>query len=148
MEGILAVFGIQWHHIIIQIVNFSIVIVALRFLLYRPVLSLLKKRQQRVTESLAVLEQADHAQKETEVTRERIIKEAYDRSETIARQAKESAQKERNELLAATERERNAALKKQREHLEQERAQMLRDVEKETAKIAILATEKLLRKKS
>ncbi|MDE0243424.1 MAG: ATP synthase F0 subunit B [Candidatus Kaiserbacteria bacterium] len=148
MEEILTVFGIEWHYITIQIVNFSIVLILLRLFLYRPVLSLLEKRKKQIDKSLLVIDEAQHAKQETETMREQVMKEAYGQSEDIVRKAKETSQAQRNTLMEEAERERRDLATKQRSALMQEKKAMLADVDREAAKIAVLAAEKILREKA
>ena len=46
-------FGVDWSHLIAQILSFCIVAIALHKFAYKPVLSMLEERRQRITEGLA-----------------------------------------------------------------------------------------------
>ena len=147
MGDLLTVFGIQWHHIVIQIVNFGIVVTALWFLLYRPILSFIAKRKEQIDTSMAVIDRAAHREREVKAMREQVTKEAYRTSESIIQKAKETSLSQHAAIMEEAERRRKESLEKQRAQLQRERERMLTDVERETAKIAVLAAEKILRKK-
>ena len=46
MQELFSAFGVNWKLLIAQAVNFGIVLVALRYFLYTPVLEMLEKRRQ------------------------------------------------------------------------------------------------------
>ena len=52
MQQLLSAFGIDWHLLAAQAVNFAIVLIALWYFLYKPVLAQLAKRQEIVAKSV------------------------------------------------------------------------------------------------
>src|SRR5947207_15636309 len=53
IEQIARTFGVDWPHLIAQIISFCIVCALLHRFAYRPVLAMLEQRRQRIAESLA-----------------------------------------------------------------------------------------------
>jgi F0F1-type ATP synthase membrane subunit b/b' len=50
MEAIVEAFGIDAHLIIVQIVNFAILMAALGYFLYTPILNLLRDREEKIAQ--------------------------------------------------------------------------------------------------
>ena len=53
MSELFSAFGVKWTLLSAQMVNFTIVLVALWYFLYKPVLAILAKRQELVTKGVA-----------------------------------------------------------------------------------------------
>ena len=53
IEQIARTFGVDWAHLVAQIISFCIVCVLLHRFAYRPVLAMLEERRQRIAEGLA-----------------------------------------------------------------------------------------------
>ncbi len=52
MNALITTFGIDWHTLLIEVVNFGIVAGALTYLLYKPVLKMLKDREALVAKGV------------------------------------------------------------------------------------------------
>src|SRR3989344_4665432 len=111
MSDLLTVFGINWKLLIVQAINFGLLMVLLWYFLYTPVLRLVDERRKKIAEG---------------------VKNADDAAEALA-----ASETEGNALLA------DAALR-----AEETKRQALKQSEKEIARAAMLAAEKILREKS
>src|SRR5947209_13090729 len=69
-------FGVDWPHLIAQIVSFTIVAIALHKFAYKPVLAILEERRQRITEGLANAERIKVEVAKTESARQEILSQA------------------------------------------------------------------------
>lgn len=143
-EGGLAVLGIDTPFLIAQVINFLLLLVILRWLLYRPILTMLNQRRTTIEESLkqaaVAKEAADSAAVETkkqlDAAREQakqIVEEAKAQATQVATQLKQQANSEATELLERT-----------RTQLEQEKSAVLATAEKQLGDLVLLATEKVL----
>lgn len=89
---VLEKFGVEWTLTAAYVINFLVILYILRRYLYKPLFSMLKKREETIKEGL---EKAEEGKKELEKALEKerkIIKEAQDTAKKIIQDAKEQAQ--------------------------------------------------------
>ena len=70
LEQITRTFGVDWQHLIAQIISFSIVCFVLYRFAYRPVLAILEKRRQQIAEGLSNAERIKAELSRTEAQRQ------------------------------------------------------------------------------
>lgn len=75
VEG-LAALGFNLPGLVSQLVNFLIILVALRLLLWKPFLRVMEERKRRIEEGLAASEQAAHAAERSQEESRRALEEA------------------------------------------------------------------------
>src|SRR3989344_2965783 len=107
---ILKDFGVNWILLLAQVVNFLIVFIILKKILYKPFLSMLKKREEKVSEGLKAAEEGkklleEATQKEHDMlkkaqeTSARLVKDAKDQASEIAAKIEEKALKQSDKVL-------------------------------------------------
>lgn len=148
MEEIIKAFGIDQRLIIIQIVNFAILATALGYFLYKPVLKLLREREEKIAQGLKDAELASKAKSEADAEKQVVLSNAHKEAEAVSERAKNSAKQTEAELVEAAQAKAAAILKDAEVKGEQAKAEAIKASEKEVAQLAILATEKLLRERA
>ncbi len=148
MEAIVNAFGIDVHLIIVQIINFTILMVALWYFLYTPVLNLLRDREEKIVAGIKDAEAAAAAKASAEVEKAAVLTEAHHTAADVNARAKVTAEVTAAEIVAAAEAVAHAAKAKAVVEAEQLKAAAIKASEAEIAKTAILAAEKILREKS
>lgn len=138
-------FGIQTHLLIAQAVNFGVLFVGLTYLLYKPVLKTLEERRVVVAKGVEDAKAAELALAEADTRAGEIARTAETEAEALVQRARTTASEEHDRLVdAARQRaegiEKDAHLRAQEAH-----EKVLRESEKEIARLAILAAEKTLR---
>jgi F-type H+-transporting ATPase subunit b len=89
----LGALGVNGPFLLSQIVNFLILFLALRFLLWKPMLKMLNERKQRIAQGLEDAEQARRDRERAQAEYEERIKQArQEREEILARAAEEGEQ--------------------------------------------------------
>ena len=88
---ILTQFGVDWQHLLIQIINFAIILILLRVFLYKPVLKVLQERKDRIAKSLIDAEEIQKQLQTSEIERDKKLKKALEEAQGIINEAKESA---------------------------------------------------------
>jgi len=144
MEQIIEAFGIDERLIIIQIVNFTILMVALGYFLYKPILKLLREREEKIAQGLKDAELAAAAKAEADADKQAVLKAAHVEATAISDRAKNTAEVTAGEIVSGAQVKAASVIKDAELKGEQMKAEALRESEKEVAKLAILATEKLL----
>lgn len=136
--------GIDFKVMLAQIINFGILIAVLTKLLYRPILNMLEQRRKRIEESLKKADEIDHkvAKMEEEMSHKRAQSKAE--AATILGEAKDAAEKSREELLLAATTESDRVKAAAREQIEIERQAMHDETKRRVGKLALLLVTKSL----
>jgi len=147
MSALLTTFGIDWHLLALQTANFVVLAVALTWLLYKPVMKMVRERTrviaQGVTDAEAAARKLQTADHEVATTLHQAEKDADD----IVKGARAAGRAQKEALLKEAE-ARAAQVQKDAEARALEEALgARRESEKEIARLAMLAAEKVVREK-
>jgi F-type H+-transporting ATPase subunit b len=141
---VLSAFGVNWKLLVVQAVNFSLVLLILWRFLYRPLFAMLEKRQKAIAKGLEDAKAAESARAEITAQKDGILLSAREEGGKIVEGLrKEGTEAERKTLREAQEKS-AAILAESRNKAEEERVHILRESEKEVAKMAVLAAEKVM----
>lgn len=137
-------FGINPVLLMAQIVNFLIVFIILKKVLYKPFLAMLKKREENLKEGVSLAEEGrkileDAAKKEREM-----LKKAQDTSEKIVKNAKDQATETAEKIEESAKEQSEKILISAREKIEQEARETEERLTRDIGKVAITILEKTL----
>lgn len=130
----------------VQALNFLLLLVILRWLLYRPFLAKLEERSQAIKKSLAA---ARAAQAEAERQREehrRQIQAAYAEAQSIRDAALKAAGEEQRRLIEAARAEAGRMVGAARAEIEQDVRRAKQELRREVGDLAVSVAERLIRK--
>lgn len=136
--------GISGGLLVSQIVNFLLLMVILRMVLYRPVLNMLEARRERIAQSMKDAERASAAAGEAEQEKAKVLEEARREAQEIRAQANRDAEKIAQEVRSRAETESGEIRMKAQAEAQAQLDTALADANKQIADLAILATEQLL----
>lgn len=141
----LTAFGVNWKLLVIQGVNFGLLLALLYRYLYKPLFAMLEKRQQAIADGLRDAELAKSEMTRVGAETQVLLRKAReDGGKLVDTLHKQGIEEERRIIREAQEK--SAALLSEAQILaKEEQAHMLRESEKEIAKMAILGAEKILR---
>ena len=139
-EGLAARFGVDWPHLLSQIVSFSIVCGVLWVLAYKPILKMLAARREQIATGLANAEKIKAELARMEVERRAVLAKADGEGRQLIEDARAATAR-----LQADETRKAVAMAEQilaraREAGERERAQMLADVKREVGRLVVQTT--------
>src|SRR6266849_7562190 len=133
-------FGVDWSHLIAQIVSFTIVAIVLRKYAYKPVLAILEERRQRIAESLANAARIKDEVAKTEASRQEILAQANAQANKLIEEARAAAarvqEQETQKAIAAAEQ----IVVKAREAAEQDHARMLAELKRDFGRLLVETT--------
>ena len=139
--------GIDWHHIVIQIINFSLLLFILKRFLYKPVLGVLAKRKKDVEDALALNEQIKTEYTELEkyksIELEKVEKETKRIMAEVMERATKTAQHIESDARTRSEDMLNSA----RAIILQEKERIIEDLHSDISHIALGIAEKVLSEK-
>lgn len=146
MQQLFSAFGIDWHLLIAQAVNFGIVLIALWYFLYKPVLAMLTKRQEMVAKGVADAAAAATLLSGADQEASQRVATADGQAESIVSSAREAAAAEKARLLKEAEARAVAITRDAEIRASEVSARLARESEQDIARVAILAAEKILKK--
>src|SRR5208282_5849996 len=133
-------FGVDWQHLISQIISFCIVCVFLYFFAYKRVLAMLEERRQRIAEGLANAEKIKAELTRTEAQRQETMVQANAQANKLIEEARAAAarvqEQETQKAIAAAEQ----IIAKAREAAAQDHARMLTELRREVGRLVVQTT--------
>jgi F-type H+-transporting ATPase subunit b len=133
-------FGVDWSHLIAQIISFSIVCALLYFFAYKRVLAMLEERRQRIAEGLANAEKIKSELAKAESQRLEILSQANTQATKLIEEARVAAAKvqevETQKAITAAEQ----IITKAREAAAADHARMLAELKREVGRLVVQTT--------
>ncbi len=140
VQEIARTFGVDWPHLIAQIISFGIVCALLYKFAYRRVLQMLAERRQQIAEGLANAEKIKAELVRTEAQRQEVIAQANAQATKLIEGARAAAarvqEQETKKAIAAAE----GIIAKAREAAEQDHARMLAELKREVGRLVVQTT--------
>jgi len=140
IEQIARQFGVDWPHLIAQIVSFGIVCALLYKFAYQRVLAMLEERRKQIAEGLANAEKIKAELARTEAQRQEVLAQAGAQATKLIEEARAAAaqvqERETQKAIAAAEQ----IIAKAREAAEQDHARMLAELKREVGRLVAQTT--------
>jgi F-type H+-transporting ATPase subunit b len=139
-ERIATTFGVNWPHLLAQVVSFCIVCFVLYRFAYGPVLKMLEVRRQQIAQGLANAEQIKAELARTEAQRQEVMAQANVQGAKFIEEARAAAarvlEQETQKAIAAAEQ----IMIKAREAAAQDHDRMLVELKREVGRLVVQAT--------
>jgi F-type H+-transporting ATPase subunit b len=140
VQEIARTFGVDWAHLIAQIISFGIVCVLLHRYAYRPVLAMLAARREEIAEGLANAEKIKAELARTETQRQEVMTQANSQATKLIEEARAAAARlqaqETQKAIAAAEQ----IMVKAREAAAQDHLRMLAELKREVGRLVVQTT--------
>jgi F-type H+-transporting ATPase subunit b len=140
IERIATTFGVDWSHLLAQVVSFCIVCAILYRFAYRPVLAMLEVRRQQIALGVANAERIEAELARTEAQRQEVMAQANTQATRFIEEARAAAARmlaqETQKAVAAAE---QIAIKA-REAAAQDHDRMLAELKREVGRLVVQAT--------
>jgi F-type H+-transporting ATPase subunit b len=133
-------FGVDWPHLIAQIISFCIVCIILQRFAYKPVLNMLALRRQQIAESLADSERIKADLARNELQRQQILAKANAQARQLIEEAHTAAARVQQVETEHAIREAEQIIGKAREAAGQERVRMLAELKGEVGRLVVQTT--------
>ena len=147
MDQLFAAFGVNWKLLLIQAVNFGVLLSLLTYFLYKPILRIIDERRRAIAEGVAKAEAADKSLADAKKEGETMVGDAARQAEALMATARSRAEEKGSELVKAAEARAAATMKDATERAEEAKRQVLKESKREIARVAVLAAEKIMREK-
>lgn len=126
-----------------QILNFSVIVILLDWLIFKPLSKILKERRQKIEAGLAKEGEVDIRLAEIEAERQQKITDTKKEIEKMMSEAAKNANSLKEDILKESREEAEAMMIKTKEKLEAEKDDMVSQAKKEIATLAVSAVEKI-----
>jgi F-type H+-transporting ATPase subunit b len=140
IEQIARTFGVDWSHLIAQIISFSIVCVLLYLFAYKPILRMLAERRQLIAQGLANSEKIKAELAKTEAQRQEVMAQANAEATQFIEEARGAAarlrEQETQKAIAAAEQ----IMVRAREAAAQDHTRMLTQLKQEVGRLVVQTT--------
>lgn len=136
--------GINLPGLIAQIVNFAVLLIILRMLLYKPILRMLDQRKERIREGLSSADRAAERAVEAEAEVQQQLAAGRAEGQALIAQAQQIAERLREERRSQAETEAQALLERARGEIRLERDAAIAQFRREFADLTITAAEKVI----
>jgi F-type H+-transporting ATPase subunit b len=140
IEEIARTFGVDWPHLIAQMVSFCIVCGLLYWFAYGPILKMLEQRREQIAQGIANAEKIKAELDKTEVQRREVMAQAHTQGAKFIEEARSAAarlqQEESNKAIAAAAQ----IMAKAHEAAAQDHDRMLGELKREVGRLVVQAT--------
>ena len=136
--------GFHWPSLVVYLVNFSILLVVLYAVGYKPILRILDQRAERIRNSLEEAERIKSESEERQEEMRRELEQARQEGQALISQARDLATKFKEEEREKAAGEAEAFLSKARGDIERERDNAMEELRGQFADLAITAAEKVI----
>lgn len=140
VQQIANTFGVDWPHLMAQIISFSIVCLLLHRFAYKPILKMLEERQRQIAQGMADTEKIKAELAQTETQRQEVMVLANAQATKLIEEARAAAdrmrQQEATKAIAAAAQ----IIEKAREAATHQHAVMLAELKRDVGGLVVRAT--------
>jgi len=137
VQQIANTFGVDWSHLVAQIISFGIVCILLQRFAYKPVLTMLEQRRQQIAQGLADTEKIKAELARTEIQRHEVMLQADAQATKLIEEARAAAarllEQETQKAISTAEQ----IIVKAREAAAQEHALMFVELKREVGRLVL-----------
>ncbi len=147
MGAILTTFGIDWHLLLINAVNFGLLLAGLTFFLYKPLAKMLEERRMAVAKGIEDARAAEVALSEIEASRKETLARAGEEADEILSHSRQAAASKVKELMNQAEAAAARAIAEAEKQGGELKNKAIEESKQEVAKMIVLGIEKLAKQK-
>lgn len=137
--------GFNLPALVAQIINFALLLIIFRLLLYKPLLRVLDERKQRIQEGLEASDEAKRRLAETEQEVAKEMDRARQEGQGLITQAQQISARIQEEARVAARSEAEQLLERARGEIQLERDSAIAELRREFADLTITAAERVIK---
>ena len=140
IQKIASDFGVDWPHLLAQIISFSIVCILLQRFAYKPVLKILDERRQKIAQAQEDAKKSAAELAQTEIQRREILRQADERAAKLIEDARAAAARVKEEETQKAIASAQQIIVKSHEAAAQDYARMLEELKREVGRLVVTIT--------
>jgi F-type H+-transporting ATPase subunit b len=138
--------GFNLPALIAQLINFALLLIIFRLLLYKPLLNMLDQRKKRIEEGIQASDEAKRRLSETEQETAKELDKARQEGQALIAQAQQAANRLREEETQRARSEAEQLIERARSEIALERDAAIAELRQEFAGLAVSAAERVIKK--
>jgi F-type H+-transporting ATPase subunit b len=143
MEDLIKTFHIDWKTLIAQLVNFTVVLVVLLVFAVKPIMKLMKAREDKIARGLQDADVAEQKLQEAEKEKKAAINAGRKEAQQIVNQTEKDAEELKQKKMEQAQTEVKKVIEDARRQIKNEKEQMIRGVKDELGELVMLAVGKI-----
>ena len=143
MGAIFTTFGIDWHLLLVNAINFGLLLAGLTYFLYKPIGNMLETRRQKVAQGVHDAQAAGVRLAEIEHEKGEILANAGQEADTIIAASRDEGSKKAKEIVAAAEGSASRALADAAAQAAELKNKAISESKEEVARMIVMGIEKL-----
>ncbi|MEX0917502.1 MAG: F0F1 ATP synthase subunit B [Candidatus Paceibacterota bacterium] len=147
MSEIIDIFGLDWRLLLIQMLNFGLLLLVLWYVLYRPLVRIMSERQQKIEAGVRDADAAKEKLAKAEEEKKFLLQEAEKEAEGIVGGARLHAKESANDVMKNAQERSEALIKDAEARGMEEEKKRVRESEEEIARLAVLGAKRILEEK-
>ena len=136
--------GFHVPSLVVYLINFTILLSLLYVVGYKPILRMLDQRAESIKDSVEMVDRVREEAAAQQVEMQKQMEEGRQEGQAMLTQAREIAEKIRDEATSKAKQEADDIVAKARESVQKERDEAIDQVRQHFAEIAILAAERVI----
>jgi F-type H+-transporting ATPase subunit b len=140
IQKIASDFGVDWPHLLAQIISFSIVCILLQRFAYKPVLKILNERRLKIAQALEDAKRSAAELAQTEIQRHEILRQAEERAAKLIEEARAAAARVKEQEIQSAIASAQQIIVKSHEAAAQDYARMLEELKREVGRLVVTTT--------
>ena len=147
MGSLIETFHIDWRLFIAQIINFAIVFSVLYWFAFKPLGKIMAERTSKIEKGLEDAKKVEEKLSQTKEEFNKALAEAKKQANIILEKAGIDADARKQEMIVRAKEEIGQIINQEKQKMQAEKAQTLKEIKKEVADLVIAAVEKVLGEK-
>ena len=143
IEKVARTFGVNWPHLVAQIVSFGIVCAVLYALAYKPILRILEARRQQIAAGLANAAKIKAELARIDAERLEVLSKADVEGKRLIEEARAAAVRVREDETRKATAAAQQILTRAHEETQREQARMLAEIKREVGRLVVQTTAKV-----
>ena len=139
--------GLNLKVLLAQLINFAILLFILWKFGYRPILNILAKRREKVSQGVKDAQAAEEKLNAAREKEKEVISQAKKEALVILEEAKRKAEEKKRVILDKAKEEIGEVINLEKQKIQQEKAETLKSIKADVSQLVILAVEKVLQEK-
>lgn len=137
--------GIQPIQLLLQVINFMVLLFVLKKFLYQPILKMIETRKKKIDEGLEYSDKIKREFEKSEKKRDELVAKGRQEAHNILEEAKKTAKREEAEILEKAQSQAQDILAKARRDSQNLKEELEKDLNKKAVDIAEIIIEKVIK---
>jgi F-type H+-transporting ATPase subunit b len=145
MEQIIDTFGIDWRILVVQVVNFALLLGLLWYFLYTPLMKLIESRREQIIKGVADAERAEASLRDADSKKADVLAQASIEAEELIASARDKGKQKEADIVEEAKAKYDRMLAEATLKGDEMKRQALEESKEEIARLIVLGAEKTLR---